>query len=76
MLLPSNGVGGWDYVCVRDGAVHTVHSQRVLMESYGTSVPRQRVMHRGEGREEGDDRSLSLTGLTYIPLCLIERGRE
>lgn len=63
------GVGG-------GSAVHTVHSQRVLMESYGTSILRQGVMHKGEGGEEGDDRSLSLTGLTYIPLCLTERGRE
>lgn len=67
-------------VCVGWGAtaVHIVHSQRVLMESYGTSILRQGVMHRGESGRGGvgGDRSLSLTGLTYIsPLLNRERER-
>lgn len=59
----------------RVSAVHTVHSPRVLMESYGTSILRQRVMQEGGEREGGDDRSLSLTGLTYISLLNRERER-
>lgn len=75
MLLPSNGAGGWNYVYVRVGGsvVHTVHSLRLLIESYGTSIPRQGVMQQG-GVRRVDDRSLSLTGLTYIPL--LNRKRE
>lgn len=68
MLLPSNGAGGWNYV-----HVHTVHSLRVLTESYGTFILRQGVMQEKGGR--ADDGSLSLTGLTYIPLLNRKRDR-
>lgn len=52
-ILLSNGESVVGITCRGAGsAVNTVHSQRVLMESYGTSIPRQGVMHGGA--EEGE----------------------